>query len=134
MAKVHSTTTQTNQDSAESEDMGAAYEQYEKEEYKKPIAELLGFENFNMGVGSYIKAICKDDKEALSSAGDNLADSAFTGLATIGKLIAYSDINEVDSVSVGFLITMLAELGSNAALHAREAAFIQSRLKELNVN
>lgn len=132
MAKEHSTTTKTKQESAVSEDKGDAYEQYERENYKKPIAEILGFENFGMGVGHYLKALCKDDKENLSDAGEGLADSAFTGLATVGKLIAYSDIKEVDSASVGFLVVLLAELGLNASLHAREAAHIQSRLKELN--
>lgn len=132
MAKQDSTTTQTEQDSEMPEALGMTYEQYERERYKKPIAEILGFENFGMGVGPYLKALCKDDKENLSDAGECLADSAFTGLATLGKLIAYSDIKEVDSASVGFLVVLLAELGSNAALHAREAAHIQGRLKELN--
>lgn len=134
MDEEHFITTQTKQDSAISEELKAANEQFEREHYKKPIAELVGFENFGMGVGNYIKAISEDDKENVVSYGNSVADSVFTGIATLGKLIAYSDLDEVNASDVGFLITMLAELGSNAALHARETAFIQKRIEELAGN
>jgi|GEM_PF-880009 len=107
---------------------------YEKKLYAKPIGEILDFNDFGTGVGNYIKAISTNDKDMLSSHGANVAESAFASLATLGKLIVYADMKEMEreTDSIGWLIVTLAELGSNARFHASEATFIQRKVKELH--
>lgn len=99
---------------------------------QQPIKDVSNFYNYGTGVGSYIEAFANDDKSALSSIGDCVADSAFTGLATVGKLVAYSDLKEINTHDVGWLIVMLAELGANARDHATNAAFIQHEMEVMN--
>jgi hypothetical protein len=107
---------------------------FEKELYTKHIVEMVGCNKYGTGVGNYIDAIATDNKDLISSYGANVGDSAFTSLATIGKLIAYADMKELqsDMSNLGWLIVTLAELGSNASFHSSEAEFIQHRVKELS--
>ncbi|WP_051901529.1 RadC family protein [Methylotenera sp. L2L1] len=107
---------------------------YEKRHYAKPFSEISGFNDFGTGIGNYIKAISKNDKDMISSRGENVAETAFSLLATLGKLIVYADMKELqgETGNIGWLVTTLAELGSNAHCHSTEATFIQSKIKELH--
>lgn len=89
---------------------------------KKSIEETANYIiDFNSGVSKYIKAFADNNREELSFIGNGVSESAFTGLATVGKLIAYSDLREMDTSEIGWLVVMLAELGINASRHSKEA-------------
>lgn len=105
---------------------------FELKHIQQPIKSVSNFHNYGTGVGSYIEAFANDDKDALSSIGACVAESAFTGLATVGKLVAYGDLGEIDTRDVGWLIVMLAELGANARDHADNAAGTQHKVEVLN--
>lgn len=105
---------------------------FELKHIQRPIKGVSNFYNYGTGVGSYIEAFANDDKDTLSSIGDCVADSAFTGLATVGKLIAYSDLTEINTHDVGWLIVILSELGANARDHASNAEFLKHKIEVMH--
>ncbi len=94
----------------------------------KPIKEISDYADFGTGVGRYIEAFANNEKDTLSSIAYSVTEGAFTSLATVGKLIAYSDVKEINTSDIGWLIVMLAEIGANANVHSHDASYIKHQL------
>lgn len=109
----------------------AEKKEFEIKYTQQPIKDISNSHDYGSGVGNYIEAFANDDKEVVSSIGYCVAESAFSGLATVGKLIAYSDLGEIESSDIGWLIVMLAELGANASSHSSNAAHIKHRIEAM---
>lgn len=83
------------------------------------------------GIGTYLEALAKDDKEGLVNASDNVLDSMLCSISTLGKMMAFLDMdnmNELENMQsdLGMLFITLTDISINARNHGAQAKFLIS--------
>lgn len=108
-----------------------ANEAYIQKLINQHISSSARFIENGTGIGTYLEALAKDDREGLVSASDNVLDSMLCNISTLAKMMSFLDMNNLNELenmqsNLGMLFVTLTDICINAKNHGAQAKLLIS--------